>query len=303
MRKVKIIENPSSGKNLVPYFQKRINLVINILIDRGYVIHKFQTKKKDDAYYETVKACNEKWDAIIVSGGDGTVNEVCTGIAKSIRKIPVGILAEGTVNDFATIMNLPKDPKEFCDMIDNWNTQKVDLGKVNDKCFMNVVASGFLSNVAHITPIEYKSIFGRVAYVAEGIKQFPKQVFKKMQVKITSEEYCSKEQEEIMLFLLSNTSSIGGFKNAIPTADATDGYLDCMIVKSLQSSQEFLDVFWKIISGKHTQSANVIHFKTKKVVVEIYNEEIFDIDVDGEYAGQFPATFEILPNAFEIFIK
>lgn len=301
MKKVKVIENPSAGKNLMPYLQKRINVVIGILIDRGYVIHKFQTEKQNDAYHETIKACNEDWDAIIVSGGDGTVNEVSTGIAASSRKIPVGILAEGTVNDFATIMKLPKDPKDFCDMIDNWNTRKVDLGKINDKCFMNVVASGFLSNVAHITSVEYKSIFGRIAYFAEGVKQFPRQVLKKMPVTITSEE-CNLE-DEIMLFLLSNTSSIGGFKNAIPDADATDGYLDCIIVKSIQSSQEFLDIFWKLINGKHTESANVIYFKTKKIRVDIRNEEAFDIDMDGEYAGQFPAVFEVLPKAFEIFVK
>lgn len=301
MRKIKVIENPSAGKNIVPYLQKRINLVIGILIDKGYVIHKFKTEKENDAYHETIKACNEDWDAIIVSGGDGTVNEVSTGIAESTRKIPVGILAEGTVNDFATIMKLPRDPKEFCDMIDNWTTQKVDLGKINDKCFMNVVASGFLSNVAHMTSTEYKSIFGRLAYFAEGIRQFPKQVFKKMKVQITSEEYTA--EEEIMLFLLSNTSSVGGFKNAIPHADATDGYLDCVIVQSIQSSQEFLDIFWKLISGKHTESDNVIYFKTKKIKVDVCNEETFDIDMDGEYAGQFPASFEILPQAFEIFTK
>ncbi len=110
MEKVKIICNPSSGRQVV---QRRVDYLTNLLLDSGYIISKFNTQEKDDAMKETIKACNEDWDFIIACGGDGTVNEVAKGIAKSQRKIPVAILSAGTVNDFANHMGLPRNMDDF----------------------------------------------------------------------------------------------------------------------------------------------------------------------------------------------
>ncbi len=106
MNKVKVICNPSSGRQMI---QRRINYLISLLINEGYTVAKFNTKNKDDAMLETMRSCKEDWDFIIAcGGGDGTVNEVAKGIAMSDRKIPVAILSAGTVNDFANHMGLPK---------------------------------------------------------------------------------------------------------------------------------------------------------------------------------------------------
>ena len=106
MRKVKIIYNPSSGRQTI---ERRLNRLCQLLIDDGYTISKFTTMKKNDAMNETMKTCNEDWDIIIASGGDGTVNEVAKGIANSKRKVPVAILSSGTVNDFANYLKLPQE--------------------------------------------------------------------------------------------------------------------------------------------------------------------------------------------------
>ena len=95
MKKVKIICNPSSGRQNA---QKKIELLCSKLIDEGYIVGKFNTKAKNDAMHETIKTCFEDWDFIIASGGDGTINEIAKGIVKGKRKIPVAILSSGTVN-------------------------------------------------------------------------------------------------------------------------------------------------------------------------------------------------------------
>src|SRR5699024_6863591 len=82
-KKVKMIINPSSGRQNV---ESRIDLLSKMLLDDGYIVAKHFTKKKDDAMYETIETCNEDWDIIIACGGDGTVNEIATGIAKSDNK-------------------------------------------------------------------------------------------------------------------------------------------------------------------------------------------------------------------------
>ncbi|WP_425446535.1 YegS/Rv2252/BmrU family lipid kinase [Dethiothermospora halolimnae] len=296
MKKIKIIYNPSSGRQII---QRRIDSICKILMDNGYILGKYATEKQYDAMNETIKCCKEDWDGIIVCGGDGTVNEVATGIMKGGRKIPVGILAAGTVNDFANFMEIPKTPKEFCNMIMENKTVDVDLGRANDKYFVNVAAGGLLTNVAHQVPSDAKTILGRIAYYIEGLKEIPKQMFKPITVNIDSDEY-SVEDEEIFLFLISNSSSIGGFKKLAPKAEVVDGYLDCIIIKKSEL-QHIFHILIRIMRGEHITHPNVEYFKTKKITVQCEGD--VDIDVDGEYAGKLPASFEVIPSSFRIFTK
>ena len=293
MKKIKVIYNPSSGRQII---QRRIDEICKILLDNGYLVGKVATQKKDDAMYETIKCCKEDWDAIVACGGDGTVNEVATGIILGGRKVPVAILAAGTVNDFANYMGLPKEPKVFCEMIMNENTIDVDLGNWGDKYFVNVAAGGFLTNVAHLVPTESKNVLGRMAYYLEGLREVPKQMFNGINVKITSEEFSA--EEEIFLFLVSNSSSIGGFKMLAPKAQVEDGLLDCIIIKKSEI-QDALSIFINVLTGEHINHPNVKYFKTKKVTIESENE--VQVDIDGEYGGTLPATFQVVHRSFRIF--
>lgn len=294
MKKAKIICNPSSGRQLI---QKRVDSLANLLLDEGYTVGKFNTEKKNDAMEATIRACKGDWDLIIACGGDGTVNEVAKGIVMSERKLPVALLSAGTVNDFANHMELPKNIDDFFQMIKNEKIIDVDLGKVDEEYFVNVAASGLLTNVGYQVAPEAKAIFGRAAYYMEGIKEIPKQKFQPIRVEFISEEY-SKE-EEILLFLISNSASIGGFKKLAPKANVSDGYLDVVIIKKSEVG-DLAQIFLNIFSGEHIYHPNVKYFKTKKLTVNT-GEEV-TIDIDGEYGGELPATFEVVSSGFKIFV-
>lgn len=294
MKKVKIIYNPSSGRQST---ERRLDRLCKLLLDDGYLIGKFITQKKNDAMLETMKTCNEDWDIIVVSGGDGTVNEVAKGIANSNKKVPVAILSSGTVNDFANFMKIPKNINEFYDMIKREETIDVDLGKVNDEYFVNVAAGGLLSNVAYQVPIETKMVLGRMAYYIEGLREITQSTFEPIKVNIESEQYL--KDEEIILFLVSNSSSIGGFKKLAPKADVLDGLLDVIIIKK-SGVQDLANIFLNIFSGEHINHPNVVYFKSKSITVS--TKEDIPIDIDGEYGGKLPATFEIVPKAFRIIV-
>lgn len=295
MKKAKIIYNPSSGRQII---QRRLDSICKMLMDNGYIMGKYSTTKRNDAFYETIKCCNEDWDLIIACGGDGTVNEIASGIVKGGRKIPVAILGAGTVNDFANYLGLPKSPKEFCNMVLEGKQIDVDLGRIGDRCFVNVAASGLLTNVPYQVQPELKTMFGRMAYYIQGLMEIPKQKLKPIKVEFNSDEYSS--MEEVLLFLLSNTSSIGGFKKLAPSANVSDGYLDCIIVKK-SDIQDLFNIFINIFKGEHINHPNVEYFRTKKLSVN--SEDNIPIDIDGEYGGKLPATFEVLSNAFRILIK
>lgn len=294
MKKIKIIFNPSSGRQSI---ERRLDRLSKMLLDDGYTLNKFPTQKKNDAMNETIKSCDEDWDIIIVSGGDGTVNEVAKGIALSNRKVPVAILSSGTVNDFANYMKIPRDITDFYNMIKRGKTVDVDLGKLNDDYFVNVAAGGLLSNVGYQVLPETKLVLGRMAYYLEGLKEITLQNFVPINLTIESEEYNS--TEEVLLFLISNSSSIGGFKKMAPKADVLDGLLDVIIVKK-SDVPDLANIFFSIFSGEHINHPNVIYFKSKKIKLSSLEE--VHIDIDGEYGGVLPATFEVISEAFRIFI-
>ncbi|QVK20687.1 YegS/Rv2252/BmrU family lipid kinase [Mycoplasmatota bacterium] len=294
MKKIKMIINPSSGRQS---FQKKIDNMCLNLLDKGYLVSRYYTEKKNDAKNETIKCCKENWDIIIACGGDGTMNEVANGIALGGRKIPVAIVSSGTVNDFASILGLPSNPNEFCNMIEEGFYKDVDLGVAGSNYFVNVAAGGFLTNVAHQVSSETKTVFGRMAYYLEGLKELPKG-FKPVKVRFVSEEYSS--EEEILLFIVSNSSSIGGFKKLAPLAEIEDGLLDCLIIKK-SDIQSIVSIFFNLLSGKHINHPNVSYFKTKDIYIESVSD--VSIDIDGEYGGVLPAQFKIVPKAFRVLVK
>ncbi|NBI05808.1 diacylglycerol/lipid kinase family protein [Senegalia massiliensis] len=297
MKKIKVIYNPSSGRQIV---QRRIDEIIINLLDRGYIVGKYATKKKDDAQNEAIKTCKEDWDAIIACGGDGTINEVASGIARSDKKLPLAILAGGTVNDFATYMEIPKATTDFIKMIEAWNIEYVDMGICNDSYFINVATGGLLTNVAHTVPSEIKTVLGRMAYYLEGMKEIPRQKFETIKVKITSEEYTS--EEDILLFIISNGKSVGGFKKLSPTAEVQDGLLDCVIIKKADF-QDIVSIFLKIYTGEHVNHPKVEYFKTKDITIENLSLKEIHVDIDGEYAGELPINVRVKRNILPIFVK
>lgn len=294
MEKIKIILNPSSGKQLT---ERKVDYLTKLLLDDGYMIAKYMTKKKDDAMRETIKTCKEDWDIIIACGGDGTVNEVAKGIAKSERKIPVAILSTGTVNDFANYMNIPNNINDFFEMIKRGKIVDIDIGKLRDDYFVNVAAGGILTNVGYQVQPEAKAILGRMAYYFEGLIELVREGLAPINVKFESEEYNS--QEKILLFLISNSSSIGGFKRLAPDADVLDGLLDVLIIKN-SDVPELANIFFNVLRGGHINHPNVIYFKTRDI--KISSDKEISLDIDGEYGGKLPANFQVCSKAMKIFI-
>lgn len=297
MKRIKFIINPSSGRQSM---EKKIDSLSKMLLDDGYILGKFFTKKKHDALNETIKSSNGDWDLIIACGGDGTVNEVIEGIMKSENKVPISIMPSGTVNDFASYLRIPKNTTDYFKMIKTGKFLNIDIGKINNEYFANVAAGGILTSVGYQADAEYKAIFGRLAYYFEGLKEITQDGFnpKPFKVRIISDEYNS--EDEILLFIVSNSTSIGGFKKLAPEADVLDGLLDVIIIKKSPIT-ELANIFFNVLTGEHIRHPNVKYFKTKSITID--SDSDIDIDMDGEYGGKLPATFQAIPNAIKILVK
>lgn len=297
MKKIKIIANPKSGREQA---LTKINQLINLFSQDGYKIDLRFTKKRNDG---TIFASEDEGeDLIICYGGDGTLNEVVNGIYYRERKVPLAILAGGTVNDFATFLDLPTNVRDFYEMIKNNNQIQVDLGMAGDRIFANVAAAGMLTEVAYTVSDDLKSKIGRMAYYIEGVKEFVKirQMDEKdlITAKIKSEEL--ETEEKINMFLIANSASVGGFKKIAPKAEVYDGYLDVVILKGISTS-DILEIGPSILSGKHIDHDKVIYLKTKEITISTDKELI--VDVDGERAGKLPMTFKVLDKAISLIVK
>lgn len=296
--RVKIINNPSSGRRIV---QKSLESIVGKLVLEGIFrkVDKFDTKKKYDGMYEVMSIKKGQYDLIIAVGGDGTLNEVVNGLIKAKLNIPLAIIPAGTVNDFANYLSIPNDVNGICSMFRNGNPIPIDVCKVNNNYFINVAASGLLTEVAIKASIQSKTVFGKFAYYAEGIKEIPKKLFKSVRFQF---QYNDKVFEDnVLLFAVLNSSSAGGFKKFAPNAGLSDGKFDVIIFKK-SDIFDAATIFLKVIRGDHINEEGVTYFQTDKFSVKCLDDNDIAIDIDGEKGGGFPASFEIIPSGIDIFI-
>lgn len=289
MKKAKLIYNPYSGDKS---FRNSLDSVINILQTGDYRVTVCRTVSVEDIYSE-VKHSKE-YDCIVVSGGDGTINHVVNAMVNEDVDIPLGVLPSGTANDFANHLGFNKNIKYACKVIAKGNIKEVDVGKINDRYFINVAAAGLLTDVSLKIDTNLKNTLGKLAYYIKGIEQLPN--FRPLSVKITCDGVLY--EENIYLYVILNGSTAGGFKLA-PGAVENDGKLNLMALRAC-NIVELFNVFIQILRGEHTGNSKVLYLEGEKFLIE--GEEEFQTDIDGEAGPYFPLEVSILHKKIKVFV-
>ena len=297
MKRCLFIINPSSGQRSI---QNNLDKLIGQLILKKIVNHidVFFTAKKDDGYYKALKCKETDYDFITVVGGDGTINEVVSGMVESNKTIPLCILAAGTVNDFANYLNLPTNIDGICNLINNFNTICCDVGKIDNHYFMNVAAGGMFSDVSFTVSKNEKKRLGPLAYYLNGLANLPSQLNTNINLKIVLYDV-NVIKEEAKMFMITNTNRVGGFENIIPLADIQDGLLDLIIIKKC-SLTDLVALSKDYILKKHANSPFISYYQAKKI--EISSKQDVIIDIDGEEGSLLPVTIQVIHKAINILI-
>lgn len=297
------VVNPSSGRQ---NFKDNLNQIAGKLIMEQIVptIDVFYTKKKNDAKNRVALLSEGEYDFVVAVGGDGTLNEVVNGLILSKSKIPLAIISSGTVNDFATYLKLPgaSEVDRFCEMIKAFKTKEVDAGKINDEYFINVIAGGILTDIAYKVPKDRKAIFGKMAYYVEGALELPKQFFGDL-MHLEFEVENEVRQEDVTVFIVANSRSVGGFKDAIPMASVTDGKLDILILKKVELYQ-VSNLLFKFLQGEHPQHPSIEYLQADEIKIrEVGDKTDISIDYDGELLESgLPIDVKVIPKALNIII-
>lgn len=289
MKKARLIYNPFSGRRV---FGNRLDIVIHKLQSGGYEVTPVRSTNIEDIY-DSMKNAKD-YDCIIASGGDGTLNQVINAMMDNNVDVPIGILPSGTANDFANHLNIPIHTSEACDVILKNKIAEFDLGKINDRYFINVAAAGLLTDVSQKIDTNLKSTLGKMAYYLKGIEQIPN--FRPIPIKINHDGEIINEM--VYLFVILNGSSAGGFKLA-PDSTANDGLLNFVAIKAC-NIVELFNLFISMLRGEHLASNNVIYLKGRKFIIEC-NENV-ETDIDGETGPRFPLNVDISSKKLKVFI-
>lgn len=288
MKKARLIYNPYSGDRS---FRNRLDAVIDRLQMAGYEVTPYRTMSIEDIYTSMKRATD--YDIILVSGGDGTINHVINAMILNEINVPLGIFPYGTANDFASHLGIPRKITEACDVIAKGKLSEFDLGKINDRYFINVAAGGLLTDVSQKIDINMKNTLGKVAYYLKGIEQLPN--FRAFPIKISCDGKTI--EENIYLFVILNGSSAGGFKLA-PDSTANDETLNLIAIKQC-NLVELFNLFLKMLKGEHLESSNVIYLKSSEFKIEC--SENIETDIDGEVGPDFPLNVRISTKKIKIF--
>ena len=294
--RLKIILNPSSGRETA---RSNIENVLSYLAMKGSIERADinYTAKRFDAMNYAMDTDPEEYDILIAAGGDGTVNEVVTGLMRAEIDIPVAIYNSGTVNDFATINRLPSAPQDFARMLEDPELIRVDCGKAGESYFMNVLAAGSFADVIYNVQPDLKTALGPVAYWISAMKDIPSLNNSEHIIIHNGDEVI---ETDAVMFFVSNTSSVGGFRNLMSHADVTDGLLDVMVLKKVERN-EIMPLFGKIIVGDHINSDKVIYFQATDFSIEAPEAaNKITLDLDGEKGPSLPIRISCVPRAINL---
>jgi diacylglycerol kinase (ATP) len=292
IKRTRFIYNPSAGRETL---RRKLPDILQRLERGGYETSTIATQQTGDARRAATEAAQRGFDVVIAAGGDGTLNEVADGLAQWERRPILGIMPLGTTNDVARALGIPRVWEEAINVIVAGHVQAIDVGVMNKQLFLNVVGGGSLTELTYEAPSKLKTLLGQLAYYIKGFEKLPTLHPTPMRLHAAEMQI----NEELMLFLVANTRSIGGFHKLLPTALWDDGYLDVLCLRKCNLA-DFVRLVSRVIRGEEVHDELLIHFRTKHV--EVSSPKPVRLNIDGEYGGDLPCRIHVLPQHLHVFM-
>jgi YegS/Rv2252/BmrU family lipid kinase len=276
--------NPHSGKGLI---KNHVLDIVDILTKADYEVTVYPTQCQGDAV-KKVKERKKKYDMIVCSGGDGTLDEIVTGIIQSGFNTTIGYIPAGSTNDFASSLHIPSDMKKSAKIAAEGNIFPCDVGRFNDDVFVYIAAFGLFTEVSYGTPQEMKNTFGHMAYVLEGIKHLQNIRSYHLKVTYTTEDNEENVIEDDFIFgMVTNSFSVGGFKGLTGNVfkgqvALNDGLFEVTLIKNPKNPVE-LNSILAALAIENIDTEYMYSFKSGRIVIESEDEVAWTLD--GEFGG------------------
>lgn len=271
-KKLLFIINPVAGKKRMKTF---VLDVLDIFAKEGYASTVMITGRRGDA--TRFASYGAEYDLIVCAGGDGTLNEVISGMLKSDVHTPLGYIPCGSTNDFATSMGISTNIKKCAESIVRAQPLPLDVGSFNDKHFTYVASFGAFTAASYSAPQDAKNFWGPIAYVFEGIKDL--QSIKPYHVKFTSGDEVY--EDDYVFGAIANSTSFGGIvKLKDELVCLNDGLFEVLLIKMPQNIVDLNNIITSL-SANNFDKRHFDFFKASKLTVS--PSEILPWSLDGEY--------------------
>lgn len=293
-KKLLLIVNPCSGRAKM---RTELLRVVEILSEGGYTVTVYPTKARGDATDYLLNLSENEYEIIVVCGGDGTLNEVITGLMKSGLHIALGYIPSGTLNEWSSGLGIARSIPKAAEDITNGKKIKLDIGKFGDKYFSYTASFGAFTDASYSAPQDIKNMLGQAAYFFEGIKSLGN--IKPIHLKFKTED---RETEGDFLFgAVSNSMSVGGIvKFDESVVKLNDGRFEILLIRNPDNILKLQPIIDGILKRDFDKEG--IEFFTAKSVT-VTGAGGLSWTLDGEYAeGTDEIVISNMHNAIELIV-
>lgn len=296
MKRMLFIYNPNAGKGLL---KAKLSDVLDIMVKAGYEVVVYPTQSYKDAYRKVVHM-EKDYDMVVCSGGDGTLDEVVTGMMKRDKedRIPIGYIPTGTTNDFANSLHISRDIMEAADTAVHGKPFACDVGRFNKDVFVYVAAFGLFTDVPYQTDQKLKNALGHAAYVLEGAKRLSNIPSYHIKIEADGREI----EDEFMIGMITNSRSVAGFRSIMgKDVKFDDGEFEVMLIKKPKSLIGLQEIITALLV-ENFDTKHMYTFKAKEI--KLKSKEEIPWTLDGEFGGQHEEVHIInKKQALEIMIE
>jgi len=276
-KKMLFIYNPRAGKS-----QIRSNLLdmIDIFVKAGYEVTAYPTQAQGDGIRAVTERQIGYYDMIACSGGDGTLDEVVTGMMRCEKRLPIGYVPAGTTNDFAGSLGIPRSMERAARVIVDGRSFRCDVGGFNENIFVYIAAFGLFTDVSYETRQDMKNVLGHMAYVLEGMRKLSK--VKSYALKVISGDKVIKG--DFIFGMITNSLSVGGFKKITgDNVKLDDGVFEITLIKRPGNPVE-LNTIMAAMVNRNIDTDLMECFTASELQIE--SQEEISWTLDGEFGGR-----------------
>lgn len=276
MKKLLLIYNPVSGmtktrlslQKAVEFYDSRDYLVTVCLVNR------LEEYGKDIDF--------KSFDRIVCSGGDGTLNITVSFLLRKNLPVQIAYIPSGSTNDFAYSLGISGDEEKLLENSVEGEPRQIDVGRFNaSRYFLYVAAFGIFTKVSYSTSQKAKNLVGHAAYILEGIKSLADLKSYHMEAEFETE----KIEDDFILGMVTNSISIGGFKNLLPSDTALDdGLFEVVLIKMPKTLAALNEIVLSLVGDKMEENPYIYYRKTSRVILR--SEEKVSWALDGEFGGE-----------------
>ena len=237
------------------------------------------------------------YDLVVCAGGDGTFNEMVSGLMQLPECPEVGYLPNGSTNDFAASLHIPATPLKAAESIVNGHPFYLDVGRHNDRYFAYVASFGAFTRSSYSVPQATKNALGHFAYILEGMKDLDSLRPYRCRVETGEETF----EGEFIFGAVCNSTSLGGIMKLDPSrVQMDDGAFELLLLRMPKTAFDLQSLI-AAISRMDYNGPGVIFRHVQQVTVT--TDEDLPWSLDGEYAPSAPRVeLRNLPGAIPLML-